>query len=194
LKALHEIATDFAHEFNAKLAEARKHDPSIDLVSNRYEMGPAHIAELEELLAAPVKPLLDKLAACDIEGARRATLEAWTPLERRLRSKWQAYFVMTFQDVSVERKAARDRRKLQPRMDTAAADVMAKADATRRSMIDLVAPDESPVTTRLIMKKARPWLAVVALLALGAAGSWLLLRGRPHDAAAATANAPASPR
>ncbi|HWE31027.1 MAG TPA: hypothetical protein VHB97_23630, partial [Polyangia bacterium] len=134
------IADDFAHEFNAKLAAAARHDPTVELVADKYEMSANHIAELEALLAAPVAPLLAKLAAGDLDGARRATLEAWPLLERRIRSKWQAYFVLTFQDVSVERKAARDRRKLQPRFDEAAADAMGKAEATRRSMVDFAAP------------------------------------------------------
>src|SRR5256885_2070598 len=85
------IADDFAHEFNAKLAAAARTDPTVDLVAEKYEMGPDHIAELEVLLAAPVAPLLAKLAAGDLDGARRATLDAWPLLERCIRSKWQAY-------------------------------------------------------------------------------------------------------
>src|SRR4051794_4061476 len=34
------IADDFAHEFNAKLAAAAKSDPSVELVADKYEMGP----------------------------------------------------------------------------------------------------------------------------------------------------------
>jgi hypothetical protein len=147
-------------------------------------MGAGHVHELEELLCAPVAPLLDKLDAGDLDGARRATLDAWPLLERRIRTKWQAYFVLTFQDVSVERKAARDRRKLQPRFDPMAAELMAKAEATRRSMPDLAPPvDDRP-------RGMSPWIAVVVLLLLAAMGGWLVLRGHGHRAAPAAAHTP----
>ena len=180
--AVRSIADDFAHEFNAKLALAARADPSVELVADKYEMGPDHVAELEALLAKPVAPLLAKLAAGDLDGARRGTLEAWPLLERCIRSKWQAYFVLTFQDVSVERKAARDRRKLQPRFDEAAMSTMIKAEATRRSMTDLVAPpDERP-------RGMSPWIAVLALLALAATGGWLLMRVHAQRVAATLSN------
>lgn len=177
------IAEDFAHEFNAKLAEAARSDPSVELVAPRYEMGSEHTEELAALLAAPVEPLLSKLEAGDLDGARRATLEAWPLLERRIRSKWQAYFVLTFQDVSVERKAATDRRKLQSRFDPAAADVMAKAQATRHSMSDFAPPLEEP------KRAMSPWVAVVALLLIAATGGWLLMRGRAHRPSPAVSGA-----
>src|SRR5439155_6390938 len=94
--ALRWIAEDFAHEFNAKLAAAARTDPSVELVADKYEMGAEHTAELETLLSAPVAALLTKLDAGDLDGARRATLDAWPLLERRIRAKWQAYFVLTF--------------------------------------------------------------------------------------------------
>jgi hypothetical protein len=172
------IAEDFAHEFNAKLAAAARNDPSVELVADKYEMGPEHTNELETLLAAPVAPLLTKLDAGDLDGARRATLDAWPLLERRIRTKWQAYFVLTFQDVSVERKAARDRRKLQTRFDPAAAEVMARAQATRHSMSDFAPPLEQP------RRAMSPWIAVIALLLIAATGGWLLMRGRAQHAPA----------
>ena len=175
------MAEDFAHEFNAKLAEAARKDPSVELVADKYEMDPQHTAELETLLAAPVGPLFAKLDAGDLDGARRATLEAWPLLERRIRTKWQAYFVLTFQDVSVERKAARDRKKLQTRFDPAAADpaTLARAQAARHSMSDCAPPLEEP------RRGLSPWIAVVALLLIAATGGWLLVRGHAHHAAAA---------
>jgi hypothetical protein len=167
-EAVRWIADDFAHEFNAKLAAAAKSDPTVELVADKYEMGPEHVVELDALLAAPVQALLRKLDAGDLDGARRATLEAWPALEKRIRSKWQAYFVMTFQDVSVERKAARDRRKLQPRFEPMAMETMAKAESVRNSMPDFAAPaDDRPARTA--------WLYVAALLLVALAGGWLLL-------------------
>ena len=167
------IADDFAHEFNAKLAAAAKSDPTVELVADKYEMGAGHVDELDELLAAPVQPLLAKLAAGDLEGARRATLEAWPALEKRIRSKWQAYFVLTFQDVSVERKAARDRKKHQGRFDPASMDALAKAESMRRSMSDFAGPIDD--------RRARnAWIYVAALLLLALAGGWLLLHHHVH--------------
>jgi hypothetical protein len=162
------IADDFAHEFNAKLTAAAKNDPTVELVADKYEMGHDHVVELEGLLAAPLKSLLGKLESGDLDGARRASLDAWPLLERRIRTKWQAYFVLTFQDVSVERKAARDRRQLQPRFDQASMDALASAEAMRRSMPDFAAPLDD--------RRARSaWLAVGALVLLAAAFGWLLL-------------------
>jgi hypothetical protein len=168
------IAEDFAHEFNGKLALAARNDPTVELVAGKYEMGPEHVAELEALLARPVAPLLAKIAAGDFDGARRATLAAWPLLERTIRSKWQAYFVLTFQDVSVERKAARDRRKLQPRFDEPAMIALADAQSKRHAMVDFAADaDERPRGTS-------PWIAVLALLLLAAAGGWFLLHHHVH--------------
>ena len=48
------IAEDFAREFNAKLALAARNDPTVELVADKYELGPDHVAELEALLARPV--------------------------------------------------------------------------------------------------------------------------------------------
>ncbi|MDB4965374.1 MAG: hypothetical protein JWN44_1063 [Myxococcales bacterium] len=177
-KALHFIASDFAAQFNARLHEAAKQDPSVEAVSPRYVMGSQHVDELQELLSEPIRPLIAKLDAGDVEGARRATVDAWTPLERRIRSKWQAYFVMTFQDVSVERKAARDRRKPTPMIDPSAVAMIAKADLKMRGMPDFAAPrtwEQPPQRT------FSPWIAVAALLALAAAGGWLLMRGHKSD-------------
>jgi hypothetical protein len=179
-RALRYIADDFAHEFNLKLASAVRSDPTVEMVADKYEMGPAHVEELEELLAAPVAPLVDKLDAGDLDGARRATLDVWPRLEKRIRSKWQAYFVLTFQDVSVERKAARDRKSLQPRFDAVAADTLAKAEAMRRTMPDFAAmPDERP-------RAMSPWIVVMVLLVLAAAGGWALVHHRNQTAAATT--------
>jgi hypothetical protein len=172
-EAVRWIADDFAHEFNAKLAAAAKSDPTVELVADKYEMGPGHVDELDALLAAPVQSLLDKLAAGDLDGARRATLEAWPALEKRIRSKWQAYFVLTFQDVSVERKAARDRKKHQSRFDPATMDALAKAESMRRSMSDFAGPIDD--------RRARTaWIYVAAVLLLALAGGWLLLHHHAH--------------
>ncbi|MCU1282002.1 MAG: hypothetical protein JWM53_5548 [bacterium] len=178
------IAEDFAHEFNAKLTAAARTDPSVELVADKYEMGSEHTDELTKLLAAPIGPLLAKLDAGDLDGARRATLEAWPLLERRIRVKWQAYFVLTFQDVSVERKAATDRRKLQSRFDPKAADVMARAQAARDSMSDFAPALDEP------KRAMSPWIAVVALLLIAATGGWLLMRGHLHHASVSGAARP----
>lgn len=170
------IAEDFAHEFNAKLAAAARNDPTVELVADKYEMGPAHVAELHELLAAPLAPLLAKLDAGDVDGGKRVAGEAWPLLERRIRSKWQSYFVLTFQDVSVERKAARDRKKLQPRFDPELMEALAR----------------STTTTAPPPRGMSPWVAVLALLLLAAAGGWFLMRGHARHAAAAAAASPAS--
>jgi hypothetical protein len=167
------IAEDFAREFNAKLAEAARNDPTVELVADKYEMGAAHVAELEELLAAPLAPLFAKLEAGDRDGARGASDEAWRLLERRIRSTWQSYFVLTFQDVSVERKAARDREKLQPRFDPALMEALARSTTA-------VEPPPRGMS---------PWVAVLALLVLAAAGGWFLMRGQARHAAAAAASA-----
>ena len=165
--ALQFIADDFAHDFNARLSDMAREDPSTELIAPRYEMGPQHIAELHEIFGATLKPLIDKLDAGDLEGARRATIDAWTPLEKRIRSKWQAYFVLTFQDVSVERKAARDRRR--PSFDAAAVQGMAQDDAARRALPERASPP--PMARGL-----SPWVIVAALLLLTATVGWLLMR------------------
>jgi hypothetical protein len=170
------IAEDFAHEFNAKLAAAARNDPTVELVADKYEMGPAHVAELHQLLAAPLEPLLAKLDAGDVEGGKRAAVEAWPRLERRIRSKWQSYFVLTFQEVSVERKAARDRKKLQPRFDPELMEALARSTTTA----------EPP-------RGMSPWVAVLALMLLAAAGGWFLMRGHARHAAAAAAASSSSP-
>jgi len=173
--ALRFIADDFAHEFNAKLAAAARNDPTVQLVADKYEMGRDHVAELEELLAAPLEPLLTKLDAGDGDGARHASDGAWALLEKRIRSKWQSYFVLTFQDVSVERKAARDRKKLQPRFDPELMEALARSTTA-----------EPPP------RGMSPWVAVVALLLLAAAGGWFLMRGHARQAAAAASSAASS--
>jgi hypothetical protein len=170
-RAVRFIAEDFAHEFNAKLANAMRSDPSVELVADKYEMGPGHIAELEELFAAPVAPIVANLDGDDIEGARGLVDDVWSRLEKRLRSKWQAYFILTFQDVSVERKAARDRKTHTSRYDPVAAETLARAQATRESMPDFGAEPEAPA------RAMSAWIVVAAVLALAAIGGWLLMRG-----------------
>src|SRR5262249_48965351 len=128
-KALHDIASDFAQEFNARLMEAAEQDPSVEMVAPRYVMGPQHVSELRGLLTPPVRRLVARLDAGGTVGARQTAPDGWTALERRIRSKWQAYFVMTFQDVSVERKAAVDRKRLQPSVDPATLDALDRAEA-----------------------------------------------------------------
>ncbi|MCA1664556.1 MAG: hypothetical protein LC659_09840 [Myxococcales bacterium] len=172
--AVRSIAEDFAREFNAKLALAVHHDPTVELVADKYEMGPDHVAELDTLLARPLAPLLSKLSTGDLDGARRATLDAWPLLERTIRSKWQAYFILTFQDVSVERKAARDRKRLQPRFDESAMNALADAQSKRHAMADFAAPADER------RRGASPWIAVLALLLLAAAGGWILMHHHVH--------------
>jgi hypothetical protein len=184
--AVRSMAEDFAHEFNAKLAAAARHDPSVELVADKYEMGSEHQKELAALLMAPLEPLFKKLDAGDLDGARRATLDAWPLLERRIRAKWQAYFVLTFQDVSVERKAARDRKKHEQRFDPHAAAAMARAESVRNSMPDLAASHDEPARRAM-----SPWIAVVALLLIAAAGGWLLVH--THHATAAVQSGTTSP-
>jgi hypothetical protein len=180
LRALREIAQDFAGAFNAKLTAAAKEDASVGMVAENYEMTTAHVDELVATLAAAVKPLVDKLDAGDVAAARRTSVDSWPLLERRLRSKWQAYFVFTFQDVSVERKAARDRRKLQQRFDPESAPIVVQPNAKLRAMSDLAPLDAA--------KRSRsPWIAVLAVLLLAAAGGWLLLRHGHASAAPAAA-------
>jgi len=174
-EAVRSIAEDFAAEFNAKLADAARQDPSVQMVAPRYEMGPGHVAELEELLGAPLAPLVAKLDDGNLDGARRATIDAWTPLEKRIRAKWQAYFVLTFQDVSVERKAARDRRTLERRFDPVSAVEMAQAEAARRALPDFGAPARQEA-----LRTLSPWIAMAALLGLAAVGGWLLVRADYH--------------
>ena len=117
-------------------------------------------------------PLIANLEGDDLDGARGLTDDVWNRLEKRIRSKWQAYFILTFQDVSVERKAARDRQKLQPRFDMAGVENLARAEAMRNSMPDLLAPDPEPPARAILS----PWLVVVAVLLVAAIGGWLLLR------------------
>lgn len=174
------IAEDFAREFNARLSEAARNDPSVELVAAKYEMGADHVAELDQLLAAPMRALLTALDSGDLDGARRATLEAWPRLEKRIRSKWNAYFVLTFQDVSVERKAARDRKPLQSRFDPSRMDALAAAEAARRVTGEPAAHDDR-------RSGLASWLAVVAMLALAAVGGWLLLRSHTRHATAPAA-------
>ena len=169
-RAVRSIAEDFAHEFNAKLATAARNDPTVQLVADKYEMGAAHVEELEQLLAAPVAPLFANLEGDDLDGARGLIEDVWNRLEKRIRSKWQAYFVLTFQDVSVERKAARDRRKHETRFDPGTVDALARAEQTRRAMPDFAATSDQP------SGGIRAWLLVAAVLALAAAIGWLLMR------------------
>ena len=167
-RAVRSIAEDFAHEFNAKLATAARNDPTVQLVADKYEMGAAHVEELEQLLAAPVAPLFANLEGDDLDGARGLIEDVWNRLEKRIRSKWQAYFVLTFQDVSVERKAARDRRKLQSRFDPSMMDALANSNPAMQALPDFAAPAGE-------RRGRSPWIAVMALLLLAAAGGWLLL-------------------
>ncbi|HEY2744421.1 MAG TPA: hypothetical protein VGL86_07355, partial [Polyangia bacterium] len=112
-------------------------------------------------------------------GARGLIEDVWARLEKRIRSKWQAYFVLTFQDVSVERKAARDRKSLQPRFDAVAAEALQKAEAMRRTMPDFAAlPDERPRATSA-------WIVVAALVLLAALGGWFLVHAQGNRTAAA---------
>jgi hypothetical protein len=184
-RAVRFIADDFAHEFNTKLAAAARTDPTVQMVADKYEMGSAHVDELDELLAAPVSPMFANLEGDDIEGARGLVEDVWARLEKRIRSKWQAYFVLTFQDVSVERKAARDRKKLQGRFDPLAAEAMARAEAVRRTMPDLAAMrDERP-------RAMSSWVVVVTVVLLAALGGWLVMHEHGNrTASAATRSEP----
>jgi hypothetical protein len=175
-EALRTIANDFAHTFNEQLGERAQADPVAGALAPRYQCGPEHIAELAETLSQALAPLFARLDAGDVDGARRAAIDAWPALERRIQAKWQAYFVLTFQDVSVEVRAERDRRRLQaPRVDIAAVEAMASTQAARLSLSDLSAPrawDDGPRRNSLL-----PWLALLVLLVAAIAGGWLLTRG-----------------
>jgi hypothetical protein len=171
--ALRFIATDFAQTFNQRLAELAQIDPVAEAVAPRYEFGPQHIADVGTALFDAVSVLLNKLASRDLDGARRASIDAWQPLERRIREKWQSYFVFTFQDLSVELKAERDRKRIKSsRVDKAAIEALATSNAARDALSDFAAPRtwERPQARSVLS----PWLAVVVLLALAAAGGWLL--------------------
>jgi hypothetical protein len=189
--AIRSIAEDFAREFNQRLTEAAQQDPSVELVAPKYEMGPDHVAELEELLTEPAASLLASLDAGDLEGARRVAVDAWEPLEKRIRSKWQAYFVLTFQDVSVERKAAHDRRHLQTRFDPGSGALVVGGASPRSPMPRLPMPREAPELVGPVGARSprslSPWIAVAALLALAVVSGWLLMRGHRRAAAAPAA-------
>jgi hypothetical protein len=111
--ALRFIAADFTQGFNVRLSELAKQDPLADEIAGRYQINPQHAAELESGFCEPIVPLYQLVENGDLDGARKAAVEAWTPLERRIREKWQAYYVLTFQDINVEMKAERDRKRLQ---------------------------------------------------------------------------------
>lgn len=153
-------------------------------------MATQHIAELESALTEPLVALCKALEAGELEAARNSAVEAWPLLERRIGEKWQAYFIMTLQDVSVERKAARDRRQQRSGVGPSPVKGTAQADAARRSLPALQAHrwDDEPRTRVLT-----PWIAVVALLLLAAASGWLLLRVRAHRAATNPAAPTAAP-
>lgn len=188
-KAVCGMAQDFAADFNAYLEKMAKEDSSTAQIAPRYVMGAQHISDLESAFAEPVVPLVETLERSDVEAARRAAADVWPTLEKRIREKWQAYFVMTFQDVSVERKAARDRRKLQPRIDPAAAELMATADAARRALPDFDAAGRNEPRPRAVT----PWLVVAAALLAAALGAFLLLRSRAPAPAPTTAPTETAP-
>jgi hypothetical protein len=110
--ALRFIAADFTQGFNARLTELARQDPLADEIAVRYQINSQHAAELESGFCEPIVPLYQLVENGDLDGARKAAVEAWTPLEKRIREKWQAYYVLTFQDINVEMKAERDRKKL----------------------------------------------------------------------------------
>lgn len=171
--ALRFIAADFAETFNKRLGELAQIDPIAEAVAPRYEFGPQHIADVGTALFDAVSALLGKLSAGDLDGARRASIDAWPLLERRIREKWQSYFVFTFQDLSVELKAERDRKRTKSsRVERAAIEALATSNAARDALSDFTAPRtwERPPARSVVS----PWLAVVALLAVAAAGGWLL--------------------
>ncbi len=119
--ALRFIAADFTQGFNHRLAELAKQDPLADELAERYHINSQHAAELESGLCEPIVNLYQMVECGDLEGARKAAVAAWKPLERRIREKWQAYYVLTFQDIGVEMKAERDRQRFrQPGVDIGA--------------------------------------------------------------------------
>ena len=183
--ALRFIATDFAQTFNQRLTELAQIDPVAEAVAPRYEFGSQHMGDVVKALTDAVATLLGKLEARDLDGARRASIDAWLPLERRIREKWQSYFVFTFQDLSVELKAERDRKRIKSsRVDRAAIEALATSNAARDALSDFAAPRtwERPPARAGVS----PWLAVVALLAVAAAGGWLLAHSFGHRPAATT--------
>ena len=185
--ALRFIAADFAETFNKRLGELAQIDPVAEAVAPRYEFGPQHVADIGKALADAVSTLLAKLDARDLDGARRASIDAWLPLERRIREKWQSYFVFTFQDLSVELKAERDRKRTKSSgVEKAAIEALATSNAARDALSDFAAPrtwERPPARNPL-----SPWLAVVALLAVAAAGGWLLAHSFGHRAPASNAS------
>src|SRR6266511_509377 len=85
--ALAFIAEDFAHTFNQCLSERAQLEPDADVMRDRYQFGPQHVGDLQRALAAQLSPLLKRLERGDADGARRASLDAWLPLERCIREK-----------------------------------------------------------------------------------------------------------
>jgi hypothetical protein len=187
--ALTRIAEDFAHTFNQCLAERGQLEPDANGVMNRYEFGPQHVGDLQRALAAQLAPLSKRLERGDIDGARRAALDAWGPLERCIREKWQAYFILTFQDLSVEIRANRDRKRHRSgRIDIAAAEAVAARPPAQLHLSDFDAPANWGRSATSTLRS--PWLALLALLTMAAVGGWLLTRNHGHAANPAAASRP----
>ncbi len=85
--ALRFIAADFAETFNQRLAELAQIDPVAEAVAPRYEFGPQHVSDVGTALFDAVSALLAKLQAADLDGARRASIDAWPLLELAVKER-----------------------------------------------------------------------------------------------------------
>ena len=179
--ALRFIAADFTQGFNARLTELAKQDPLADELAMRYQINPQHAAELESGFCEPIVPLYQLVDNGDLDNARKAAVDAWTPLERRIREKWQAYYVLTFQDIAVEIKAERDRKRLKnPGVDVGALERMPTGQIPKLSL----GPDfaaqrtwEKPPSSVTAMQT---WLFAALLAALLATGGLVLIFHARH--------------
>src|SRR5438477_4332353 len=178
--ALRFIAADFTQGFNTRLSELAKQDPLADEIAFRYQINPQHAAELESGFCEPIVPLYQLVENGDLEGARKAAVEAWTPLERRIREKWQAYYVLTFQDINVEMKAERDRKRLkQPGVDVGAMDRPQKGHMPKLSLGPDFAAQRTWEKPPSSVSALQTWVFAALLAALMAtAGLFLIFHAR----------------
>jgi hypothetical protein len=179
--ALRFIAADFTQGFNARLTELAKQDPLADELATRYQINPQHAAELESGFCEPIVPLYTLVECGDLDGARKAAVEAWTPLERRIREKWQAYYVLTFQDISVEMKAERDRKKLkQPGVDVGAMERMPTGQVPKLSLGPDFAAQRTWEKPPSSVTALQTWLLAALLAALMATAGLVIIFHAHH--------------
>jgi hypothetical protein len=178
--ALRFIAADFTQGFNIRLSELAKQDPLADEIAVRYQINPQHAAELESGFCEPIVPLYQLVENGDLDGARKAAVEAWSPLERRIREKWQAYYVLTFQDINVEMKAERDRKRLKhPGVDVGAMERMPQNPAPKLSLGPDFAAQRTWEKPPSSVSALQTWVVAALLAALMAtAGLFLIFHAR----------------